>query len=355
MDFIHNTNVKSERVYGKELNKEVFLSIVVPTYKRVDLLRKCLRSIIKQNPVSEIIYEILVVSNDPEFDYNNLNLKLDPEIFSIYVNKENLGMCGNMNRCALLASGQYVAYIQDDDFLMPNFIETIEQLKKNNLLNRVDCLIPNRYYWMKNSSEKFGEKALRHMRMKDIASQIIRIGKSPEFLQQLFPAHTINTMYTSYSGGPTCGITFDRKSLIESGGFNQEYPYGFDYVFFTEFSEHFRTYLLNEFVSVYRTENSATNRPEVQLDFFHAKYDYLIMHRDSNEFISNNINTLTACYYDVFPDKVKYLINERYSIPNIPNWKKSCFRLLADIRLYRSGVYRRKPCPENVIQWYKSL
>ena len=46
--FAENTNIESRLVFGKHLDAEINLSVVIPTYKRIDLLRKCLKAILEQ-------------------------------------------------------------------------------------------------------------------------------------------------------------------------------------------------------------------------------------------------------------------------------------------------------------------
>ncbi|MDO4317096.1 MAG: glycosyltransferase family 2 protein [Lachnospiraceae bacterium] len=352
-----NSRIKSELIFGGKNPDPPILSIVIPTYKRIDLLRKNLRAILSQIQPQSFFYEVVIVSNDPDFDPALLELELDPRVFKVYVNQSNLGMCGNMNRCATLAAGEYIAYIQDDDVLLPDYLEEIRTLHQSGELSRIDCLIPNRYFYMENndSTSKFGKKAIRNMKRKWALCHALRLGKDFERFQRIRTYDTLVTAYQYYAGGPTCGMLFRRESLLRSGGFDPSYPYGFDYVFFVNFMENYNVYLYDKFLSVYMTSNSASNRPEVQYDFFRARYDCLLEGAARCEKLQRQKDVILCGTYHRYPAAVQKLIAEKYRIPAVPKMKYKLYFLLAQVYTYRSGGYRRQTCPPKICEWYLSL
>ena len=242
-------NIKTKHIYGNG-SVQVDVSIVIPTYKRIDLLRKCLKSIIAQNKVSNLSIEVVVCSNDCNFQIKDLGIWLDPVIFNIYVNEKNVGMCENMNRCFQNANGKYIAYVQDDDVLLPNYLEEIKKIIVSDDIEKFDCIIPNRYYYMPDSAltTQFGKKAIRNMYIKNYICRFFQIGKAIPKFQKINPYDTMITMYPFYSGGPTCGIVFKKESLYNFGGFDIRYPYGFDYSFFMNFQKNIMLdYIMNIF------------------------------------------------------------------------------------------------------------
>ena len=159
-NFHYQDAIESECIFGSKAREDVDLTIVIPTYKRAELLEKTLKSIINQKPVKSISYQVIIVSNDPDYSIDRITLALDETIFSIYKNKENLGMVGNMNRSALITKSKYIAYIQDDDILLDNYLVEIENLLNVGALENIDCLIPNRYFYYDISSTgRFGAQA----------------------------------------------------------------------------------------------------------------------------------------------------------------------------------------------------
>lgn len=109
----------------------VKLSIVIPYYETYELTRKLLISLIAQLPFeAEIIlvddgcYEkrfddYLEFLNTFGFDYTN-NIHI--------VHQENTGVAGARNKGIELAQGEYIAFIDSDDMVMPDYIETLLHL-----------------------------------------------------------------------------------------------------------------------------------------------------------------------------------------------------------------------------------
>ena len=120
-------HVKSELIFSGKVDKPD-ISIFIPTYKRAETLKVSIESAINQ--IGDHDYEILVVNNDPEGvngDTKDLLEELRDDKIYYYVNKENMGLCGNWNRGVELARGQYVVMIHDDDMLSPWFLSSLVQ------------------------------------------------------------------------------------------------------------------------------------------------------------------------------------------------------------------------------------
>lgn len=64
-------DVKSRCLKEYSGNDEIFLSIVIPTYKRAKHLAQAIDSALNQRDV-DVNYEVVVVSNDPEFNLRDL-------------------------------------------------------------------------------------------------------------------------------------------------------------------------------------------------------------------------------------------------------------------------------------------
>ena len=106
------------------INKPV-ISIVVRTYNRAQLLVKCLQSLIDQS-VDKSLYEIIVVNNNStdntqqiinQFTQKNINLR--------EIKEKKRGFSYTCNTGWKNAKGKYVAYIDDDSYAEPNYIEEI--------------------------------------------------------------------------------------------------------------------------------------------------------------------------------------------------------------------------------------
>ena len=104
------------------------VSIVIPVYNVEKFLPQCLESAINQT-LKEI--EIICVndgSTDSSLDILNSYAQKDERIKII--NKENSGYGASMNRGLDMATGEYFAILESDDFCMPDAYETMYKTAK---------------------------------------------------------------------------------------------------------------------------------------------------------------------------------------------------------------------------------
>lgn len=136
------SHVESTLFFGQLMDKDIELSIIIPTYNRLDALQVAIKSALNQDSHSILKYEIIVVDNNPE----SINNKDIPTIikdwqlrnFRYFVNNENIGMKANWNRGIELSYGKWIIVLHDDDYFLPNFIETsykdINRFQKNDAI-----------------------------------------------------------------------------------------------------------------------------------------------------------------------------------------------------------------------------
>jgi glycosyltransferase involved in cell wall biosynthesis len=102
-------------------------SIVIPTFKRSDMLKKAVDAALRQKNI--FTYEVLVMDNNPERDDATealmMEYKDNPKV-SYYKNYKNLGSTGNWNKMFKMAKGDYIITCHDDDLLMPFYLEVME-------------------------------------------------------------------------------------------------------------------------------------------------------------------------------------------------------------------------------------
>lgn len=111
------------------------VSVYIITHNRVDLLRRCVLSVINQSYQNLEIIIIDDASNDDTKKY----IKSINDTRIIYLrNESNQGACYSRNRAINVASGKFITGCDDDDYFEVNrvqvFIENTELLKKHSLL-----------------------------------------------------------------------------------------------------------------------------------------------------------------------------------------------------------------------------
>ncbi len=96
-------------------NNEPKISIIVPTYNRVNFLCRCVDSILEQHYDNIEIIIVNDCSTDNTTEIVNEKYGNNPKI--IYIeNETNLGPGGNRQKAYLISTGEYVIFADDDDY-----------------------------------------------------------------------------------------------------------------------------------------------------------------------------------------------------------------------------------------------
>ncbi len=128
----------------------MLLSFVVPVYNtKKDFLSRCLDSLLNQKNV-DFEYEIIVINDgsDSEETINYLS-RINNEIIKI-LNKTNGGVSSSRNMGIELARGDFISFVDADDYLKDNFLEE----SKKHLSDNLDILYINNAISYKNKIKK---------------------------------------------------------------------------------------------------------------------------------------------------------------------------------------------------------
>lgn len=91
----------------------MLLSVVIPTYKRNDLLAKCLAQLApQQQSLSKIHYEVIISDDSPSNDAKSLINEEFP--WALWVEGPKKGPAANRNNGARYAQGEWLAFTDDD-------------------------------------------------------------------------------------------------------------------------------------------------------------------------------------------------------------------------------------------------
>lgn len=255
--------VKSECLKKGKSQDAVVISIVIPTYKRGKYLEEAIDSAINQQK-SSLNYEIVVINNDPVCDMKDIIAKYQSvSNLSIYRNEENIGMAGNINRCALIAKGKYIAYLHDDDLLKDNYIKKIEKILKKYDDSSLGSIVVNRNYLFMNKKDKLslGKNILNKcMRIPFVFRYLYRNG-----VEKLTTEKVLCGWNKNYYLAPTCGTLFNREKMIELGLYDEKLYPAFDYVFFLQLNNKFKVLFVRDKLGIYRWDDNASNKSDVKI------------------------------------------------------------------------------------------
>ena len=246
--FRKTAGISSRLIYGNpELCPDPYLSIVIPTYNRPEYLKIALDSALGQSEPG-IRYEVIVVDNEPseqpatETEKMVVHYKNDNLLY--YRNAENLGIAGNWNRCIQLARGHWVAFLHDDDILLPDYIQRVKSLiiKKKDVAGII--MAAHTLYEGNSLAQARVQRPVSFMsRMYETLSS----GKLMR-LRQTDSSIKLANIY----GAPTCGSVFRKDYMIESGGFNERFHPSFDWFFLFRFCKQYKLYRSMERMGYYR-------------------------------------------------------------------------------------------------------
>lgn len=108
----------------KNINNNVMVSVIMPTYKQSELMHKAVESVLRQT-YSNI--ELIVIDDNKEESYKEENKSYFDSINDARViysqNEVNLGSAGSRNRGISMAKGEYITFLDDDDYYLDAKIE----------------------------------------------------------------------------------------------------------------------------------------------------------------------------------------------------------------------------------------
>lgn len=246
----------SEKILQGQLindEKPIFLSIIIPTYKRPGLLRETIESIVSQTTFED--YEILIVDNAGKqtdgiiSDTEAVVREFQNERIVYYQNKKENPSVNNWNLCLALARGTWVCMVHDDDILLPGHLRQMSEIvKKNKSIDFVGCI--NYSFQKREDLEKVSIRKKGNVQR--IAFEEFMYGMPVSLL----------------------GAFFKKDKAIQLGGFDGVSQMG-DYVFVTKYAYKFGVFLYKHPLYGYRIGNgqdSANN----EMNYIRRIADYYL-------------------------------------------------------------------------------
>ena len=101
------------------------ISICIPVFNDSKYIRKCIESIIAQTYTD---WEC-IICDDKSTDNTLECIPEDPRI-KVYKNEKNLGCGLNRRKCIELAKGDWFVFIDGDDYVKKDYLETLIKILK---------------------------------------------------------------------------------------------------------------------------------------------------------------------------------------------------------------------------------
>ncbi|MBI9097298.1 MAG: glycosyltransferase family 2 protein [Spirochaetaceae bacterium] len=125
------------------MKQPITISICIPTYRRPDLLNKCLNTIINKLETNNFSVEIVVVDNDKNQMARNIVSKYQKNKYKniLYLTSPDRNISLARNCAVSHSSGNYIAFIDDDEYPEKNWLielyNTISRYNSDGVLGPV--------------------------------------------------------------------------------------------------------------------------------------------------------------------------------------------------------------------------
>jgi glycosyltransferase involved in cell wall biosynthesis len=247
-NFAATKHIRSIPVFEAQLKIAPKVTIAIPTLNRAYLLKEAVDSAVNQVAYKD--YDIIVVDNNPERNDETEKLMWTYSDFphiSYYKNAENLQMDGNWNRLYVLAKGEYVVMLHDDDLLYPNYLSSLFSIIEK---TDYDAYFTQKYFYD------------------------TRLRSDPPIQTKGYvkclPVKTSDFMYGYITGAPT-GMCAKKEAILNTGGFDSTYYPSHDYSFTVKFSYHYKICLIIGCpLLIYRIAENESMKAETILNFINC-------------------------------------------------------------------------------------
>ena len=114
------------------MKKEFFMiSFIIPSYNSASTIKRAIESILNQN--ANIRYEIIVVDDGSSDNTEEVLKCYDNDERVKYYKKENSGVADTRNYGVIKAVGDYIIFVDSDDYLSENLLKDIEPYLMQNI------------------------------------------------------------------------------------------------------------------------------------------------------------------------------------------------------------------------------
>lgn len=143
-----NSKKNSGEIKRAEVDKNIDLSIIMPAYNVEKYISQSISSVLKQK--TKYAYELIII-NDGATDNTEEIIKKFNDTRIKYIKQDNQGLSGARNTGMEVAVGRYITFIDSDDVLADNAIDTmVDAIRDNN----ADIVVGSYYMFFDGSDKK---------------------------------------------------------------------------------------------------------------------------------------------------------------------------------------------------------
>ena len=246
---------------GKMDQEIIRFSVIMPLYNKAAYVKKTIRSVLEQTYPH---YELIVVNDGSKDNSAEIAEKLlDGVSNARLINQENTGVAVARNNGVAEAKGDYVCFLDADDWWDVSFLQEMQQFIKD----YPEAGIWGTNYW-------YVKKGKTHVAV---------------------PCETgyINypKLYAETSAMPiwTGAVCMSKKIFMENGGFPKGIKLGEDFLLWTKIALHHKVAFLNKAIAYYNNDIPASLRATRNL---HAPEYHMLFKMQYLEGVVENENSV---------------------------------------------------------------
>ncbi|MBW4638131.1 MAG: glycosyltransferase [Gloeocapsa sp. UFS-A4-WI-NPMV-4B04] len=209
-------------------------SVMIPIYNGTKYLEQTLRSVLEQDPGSDLMQIEVVDDCSTQDDPEELVRKIGQGKISFYRQPKNLGLIGSWNDCIKRARGHWVHILHQDDVVKFGFYKRLQAaVEKEPNIGAAFC----RYFYM---DEKGFEQYLSPLERETP-------GVISNWIERIAVMQRIECP----------SIVVKREVYEDLGGFSQEAYYAADWEMWKRIAAHYSVWYEPELLACYRSHSSS--------------------------------------------------------------------------------------------------
>lgn len=259
---------------------EPLISICIPTYNGSQYIEKCIESCLAQTYKH---IEIIVsddCSADSISDIVN-GYKIKDNRIKFYQNEKNLGLVGNWNVTLNYASGEYIKWLFQDDWIETNAIEEFVNMAKKGY----DFIISKRSFIL-NETATIEDKLYYSKKVKTLENYFNQDAVGSYFSASKIKDIVISNIALNFIAEPS--LIFFKKSLIlKVGLYDHLFQQICDLDYNVRLAAEVGVYVINKPLCHFAIHNQSTTSTNVYTKYFQlrfieqAYYAYKLLHHPS--------------------------------------------------------------------------
>lgn len=217
------------------------ISILIANYDNGHFFKDCYNSIVAQTYTD---WEAIIIDDGSTDDSVQVikAMILNDNRFKLFQNTENKGCGYTKNKCAQLAQGAVLGFLDPDDAITPNALQVMVEA---HLLNEAAAIITSKYEFV------------------DLEMNFKSVGKSGATLPQ-------SKSYLTYGNGAfTAFATFKKKQYLQSVGIDPKMKRAVDQDLYYKMEEQGKHVFIDEILYCYRIHDNSIS---CNANLFKAQY-----------------------------------------------------------------------------------